>query len=83
MEIEQLELDLWNALEMAQQFPETMDVRPLTGISKSALCNALEQAILDQPLAEQLRVVAEGIEQLVGVYMERADYLIDGYERRY
>lgn len=83
MEIEQLELDLWNALEMAQQFPETMDVRPLTGISKSALCNALEQAILDQPLAEQLRVVAEGIEQLVGVYMERADYLIDGYERRH
>jgi hypothetical protein len=82
MEIEQLELDLWNALEIARQFPETMDVRPLAGISKSALCDALEQAIVDQPLAEQLRVVAKGIEQLVGVYAERADYLIDGYERR-
>jgi hypothetical protein len=83
METEQLELDLWNALAMARQFPETMDVRPLAGISKSALCDALEQAIVDQPLAEQLRVVAEGIEQLVGVYAERADYLIDGYERRH
>jgi hypothetical protein len=75
MEIEQLELDLWNALEKARRFPETMDVR--------SLCDALEQAILDQPLAEQLRVVADGIEQLVGVYAERADYLIDGYERRH
>jgi hypothetical protein len=83
MEIEQLELDLWTALEKARQFPETMDVRPLAGISKSALCDALEHAILDKPLAEQLRVVAEGIEQLVGVYAERADYLIDGYERRH
>jgi hypothetical protein len=83
MEIEQLELDLWNALEMARQFPETMDVRPLAGISKSALCDALEKAIVDQPLAEQLRVVAEGIEQLVGVYAERADCLIDGYECRH
>lgn len=27
--------------------------------------------------------MAEGIEQLVGVYVERADYLIDGYERRH
>ena len=27
--------------------------------------------------------MAEGIEQLVGVYAERADYLIDGYERRH
>ena len=75
MEIEQLELDLWNALEKARQFPETMDVR--------SLCDALEHAIVDKPLAEQLRVVAEGIEQLVGVYAERADYLIDGYERRH
>ena len=83
MEIEQLELDLWNALERARQFPETMDVRPLAGISKSTLCDALEQAIVDQPLAEQLRVVTEGIEQLVEVYAERADYLIDGYERRH
>jgi hypothetical protein len=75
MEIEQLELDLWNALEMARQFPETMDVR--------SLCDALEQVILDQPLSEQLRVVAEGIEQLIGVYAERATRLIDGYERRH
>lgn len=75
MEIEQLELDLWNALERARQFPETMNVR--------SLCDALEYAIVDQPLAEQLRVVAEGIEQLVGVYAERANYLIDGYERRH
>ncbi|MBW4517991.1 MAG: hypothetical protein KME11_22550 [Timaviella obliquedivisa GSE-PSE-MK23-08B] len=75
METEQLELDLWNALEKARQFPETMNVL--------LLCDALEHAIVDQPLAEQLRVVAEGIEQLVGVYAERADYLIDGYERRH
>jgi hypothetical protein len=75
MEIEQLELDLWNALEMARQFPETMDVR--------SLCDALEQVIIDQPLSEQLRVVAEGIEQLIGVYAERATRLIDGYERRH
>jgi hypothetical protein len=75
MEIEQLELDLWNALERARQFPETMDVR--------SLCDALEQAIVDQPLAAQLRVVAEGIEQLVGVYADHADHLIDGYERRH
>jgi hypothetical protein len=75
MEIKQLELDLWNALEMARQFPETMNVR--------SLCDALEQVIIDQPLSDQLRVVAEGIEQLIGVYAERAARLIDGYERRH
>jgi len=75
MEIEQLELDLWNALEMARQFPETMDVRSLR--------DALEQAILDQSLAEQLRVAGERIEQLIGVYAERATRLIDSYERRH
>ena len=73
MEIEQLELDLWNALEMARQYPETLDVR--------LLCNALEQVILDQPISEQLRVVS--IEQLIGVYAERATRLIDSYERRH
>jgi hypothetical protein len=60
---------------MARQFPETMNVR--------SLCDALEQVIIDQPLSEQLRVVAEGIEQLIGVYAERATRLIDGYERRH
>jgi hypothetical protein len=83
MEIEQLELDLWNALEMARQYPETLGVRTLAGISKSALCDVLEQVILDQPLAEQLRVVREGLEQLIGVYAARATRLIDDYERQH
>jgi hypothetical protein len=40
--------------------------------------------IVHQPLAEQLRVVDERIEQqLVGVYAERADYLINDHERRH
>jgi hypothetical protein len=60
---------------MARQFSETMNVR--------SLCDALEQVIIDQPLSDQLRVVAEGIEQLIGVYAERATRLIDGYERRH
>jgi hypothetical protein len=44
-----------------------MDVRPLAGISKSTLCDALEQLIVDQPLAEQLWLAGEDLEQLIGI----------------
>jgi hypothetical protein len=48
MEIQQLELDLWQSFEAASQFPETANLR--------SLCDALEQTLSDQSLAEQLTV---------------------------
>jgi hypothetical protein len=47
MEVVQLQLDLWQSLETAAQFPETADVR--------SLCWMLELSIAEQPLNEQLQ----------------------------
>jgi hypothetical protein len=72
MEIVQLQLDLWQSLEMAARFPETADLR--------SLCAVLEQAIADQPLSEQLLVGGDAISQLVEVFAARAEWMISGWE---
>ena len=46
MEIEQLELDLWQSLETAIKYPQTSDF--------SKLYDALEQAITQESIGEQL-----------------------------
>ncbi len=68
MEVQQLELDLWQSLETASRFPETADLR--------SLCDALEQTLFDQSLAEQLAVAGDVLVQLSEVYAARADLLI-------
>jgi hypothetical protein len=62
-------------LETAAQFPETADV--------VALCAALEQAIANQPLSEQLLVGGEAILQLADVFAARAELMIAGWEYRH
>ena len=75
MEIQQLELDLWQSLAAASRFPETADLR--------SLCDALEHTLADQSLAEQLTVAGDVLVQLSEVYAARANLLISGWERRH
>jgi hypothetical protein len=75
MEVQQLELDLWQSLETASRFPETADLR--------SLCDALEQTLSEQPLAEQLTVAGDVLMQLSEVHAARANLLISGWERRH
>jgi len=75
MEVQQLELDLWQSLETASRFPETADLR--------SLCDALEQTLSDQSLAEQLAVAGDVLVQLSEVHAARADLLISRWERRH
>jgi hypothetical protein len=75
MQIVQLELDLWQSLEVAAQFPETADV--------VALCVQLERAMTDYPLSEQLQVGGEAISQLAEVFVARADWMISGWQHRH
>lgn len=75
MELQQLEIDLWQSLETATQFPETADVR--------SLCTALEQTITEQPLAEQLAVAGDVLMQLSEVYAARAELMFSRWERRH
>jgi hypothetical protein len=75
MEMQQLELDLWQSLETASLFPETADLR--------SLCDALEQTLSDQSLAEQLAVAGDVLVQLSEVCAARANLLISRWERRH
>jgi len=75
MEVQQLELDLWQSLEAASRFPETADLR--------SLCDALEQTLSHQSLAEQLTVAGDVLVQLSEVHAARANLLISGWERRH
>lgn len=75
MEMQQLELDLWQSLETASRFPETADLR--------SLCDALEQTLLDQSLAAQLAVAGDVLVQLSEVHAARADLMISRWERRH
>jgi hypothetical protein len=75
MEVQQLELDLWQSLEKASRFPETADLR--------SLCDALEQTLSHQSLAEQLTVAGDVLVQLSEVHAARANLLISGWERRH
>ncbi|MGA7932027.1 MAG: hypothetical protein WCA35_00455 [Kovacikia sp.] len=75
MEVQQLELDLWQSLEKASRFPETADLR--------SLCDALEQTLSDQSLAEQLTVAGDVLVQLSEVHAARANLLLSGWERRH
>ena len=75
MEVQQLEFDLWQSLETASRFPETGDLR--------SLCDALEQTLCDQSLAEQLTVAGDMLVQISKVHAARASLLILGWERRH
>jgi hypothetical protein len=75
MEVLQLELDLWQSLEAAAQFPDTADMR--------SLCQVLEQTIADQPLSEQLQVGGEALVQIAAVFAARAHWFISDWESRH
>lgn len=75
MKIEQLELDLWQSLETAAQFPQTADF--------PKLYNALDQAIAPQSTSEQLILGAEVIAQLSQLFAARVELLLCDWEQRY
>jgi len=75
MEIRQLELDLWESLDVASQFPETADLR--------SLCNALEETLGGQSIAAQLTLAGDVLMQCSEVYAAKADLLISRWERRH
>jgi hypothetical protein len=75
MEVQQLELDLWQSLETASRFPETADLR--------SLCDALEQTLSDRSLAEQLSVAGDVLVQLSEVCAARSQLMISTWEHRY
>ena len=60
MEVEQLELDLWQSLETAVKFPQTADF--------PKLYDSLDFAISQQSTSEQLLLGAEAISQLLQIY---------------
>ncbi|MBD2310041.1 hypothetical protein H6G17_32125 [Chroococcidiopsis sp. FACHB-1243] len=75
MEIVQLELDLWQALDDATFAPETVDVR--------ALLLSLERVMESRTLAQQLAIGAEGLARIAAVYAARAESLIWEWESQY
>jgi hypothetical protein len=68
MQYQQLELDLWQELESAAAVPHSADLKQL--------CHLLEQVVAQLPQSQQLAAAASAIEQLVGIYARRADWLI-------
>jgi hypothetical protein len=72
VEIRQLELDLWQFLEVATRYPETANLQ--------RLCDALEGAIAHHPLQEQLQVAGEMLRQISEVYAARAEWMMSGWE---
>jgi len=75
VEIEQLELDLWQSLETAIKFPQTAEFHNL--------CTALEFEIAEQRVSEQLRIASDVIVQLSEIYAARSEILLSEWERRY
>ncbi|PSB62760.1 hypothetical protein C7B79_16675 [Chroococcidiopsis cubana CCALA 043] len=75
MEIVQLELDLWQALDVAIESPESADVR--------SLLLSLDRAMEHSDLAQQLAIGAEGLARIVAVYAARAKSLIGEWESQY
>jgi len=75
VEIEQLELDLWQSLETATKFPQIAEF--------CHLCTALELEIAERPVFEQLQVASNVIVQLSQIYAARVEILLSEWERRY
>jgi hypothetical protein len=75
VEIQQLELDLWQSLEAATRYPETANLQ--------RLCDALEGAIAHHPLQEQLQVAGEMLRQISEVYAARAEWMMSGWEHQH
>ncbi|PSB62602.1 hypothetical protein C7B79_17295 [Chroococcidiopsis cubana CCALA 043] len=75
MEIVQLELDLWQALDDATSAPETADVR--------SLLLSLDRAMEHCDLAQQLAIGSEGLARIVAVHAARAESLIWEWSSQY
>ena len=75
VEIVQLELDLWQALDVAIDSPESADVR--------SLLLSLDRAMKHCELAQQLAIGAEGLARITAVYAARAESLIWEWESQY
>lgn len=75
MEIVQLKLDLWQALDDATSAPKTADVR--------SLLLSLERVMESRTLAQQLAIGAEGLARIAAVYAARAESLIWEWESQY
>ncbi|URD53653.1 hypothetical protein [Chroococcidiopsis sp. CCNUC1] len=75
VKIVQLELDLWQALDVASESPESADVR--------SLLLSLDRVMEHGDLTQQLAIGAEGLARIAAVYAARAESLIWEWESQY
>lgn len=75
MKGEQLELDLWEELQRAQQMPETVQV--------AQMLDAMEVTVAQLPKAERLRFAGEALLQIANLCAVRAGLLMTEWEEAY
>ena len=73
MGVQQLELDLWQQLAVAENSPEQMSVEQL--------CLGLEQMVAQAPERQQLEVAGEALVQIAEVFSQRADLLLNDWKQ--
>lgn len=73
--LQQLELDLFQSLEAAIQYPQTADMQHL--------CDALEGEIRDRSVQAQLEIAGESLRQISEVYAAKAELLMAGWEQQH
>jgi hypothetical protein len=67
--MKQLELDLWEAIALANKSPESTDIFQVCGI--------LDRALVGIDLRSQLQVAGEAIGQITDLFSSRARFLLD------
>lgn len=75
MKLEQLELDLWEQLQLAHQVPEASDV--------VQVLDAVEATVEQLPEAERLRLAGEALLRVAELCATRADLLMSEWEESY
>jgi len=69
MKVEQLELELWEAIALANKSPESADIFQVCGI--------LDRALIGIDLQSQLQVAGDAIGQIVNLFSSRASFLFE------
>ncbi len=69
---QQLELNLWDVLDVAAHEPETLNFRQL--------CQTLDLVLEQLPDHLQLAIAGDAISEIVEIYQRRADILLDALE---
>jgi hypothetical protein len=73
MSVQQLELDLWQQLAVAENSPEQVNVE--------RLCLGLEEMLAQVPERQRLKVAGEALVQIAEVFSQRADLLLNDWKQ--